>query len=160
VSNGIATPPVEKTIAGFRAITQPLDHNRSSDLLPDVLELISPLAGAIAVGISTGLQRTDAAEKIGPILEPALSGLGRGLGAGRLKSLESRLLVATSVVVPTGPNGAMEHIDLGSDDNRNKAFTMRRMLWLGVMLWALEVNFKDFLSVGDLLGIAVPTASR
>lgn len=148
----IATPTMEKKILGIRVTTCELDFWTASELLPGVLGMAAPFVGMMA---DRSVFEDESA------VEGILSRAALSMSGGRMMALIPQLLQTTSVYVPTGDRGVIENVDLSSIGQINRAFTGRKQLAVGVIKWALEVNFKDFLAAAALLApLMTPKTGR
>ena len=86
--------------------TAPLPYEKAEDLMPDIGEIVSrgfdQVSPELARLIQSGEIKLDKDDpKMLLVLLPAIGGVLRQLGGGKLKAIAPRILATTSVVVKT-----------------------------------------------------------
>ena len=126
--------------------TSPLPYEKAEDLLPDVAEIVARGFDQVSPELAQ-LVHTDGLTKEDPrmmlILLPAISGILRQLGGGKLKTLVPRLLLTTQVHLKNEA-GETEKFELISKDDRAKCFDARPDIYFQTLWHAGKVTFARF----------------
>lgn len=120
----MAVEPKSCSIEGLAVTSTPLPPFRALDLLPEIAGLVGPGAGSDQTS--------------------RMLGIIKGLGSGKLRTLLPQLLAGTKVTITDG--GKTNTITLSTVEMIDLAFDGRMRALPGVIMFALEVSFADFLA--------------
>ncbi len=120
----MSAPAQTRVIEGLNVSSTPLPPFRSLDLLPEIMGLMEPGAGA----------SSDVA---------MFAAIAKGLGNGKLRTLLPQLLAGTKLTITEG--GSPMTVTLNDVPTIDLAFDGRMKALPAVVGFAMEVSFRDFL---------------
>lgn len=148
-----APPTHTRKIGGLTVMSTELPVVDASDLIPEILPALSPLASLYASGTAGSI----GAEH----LQSLMDDVGKALSGGKFRKLVPRVLFETVVVAPVGDKGGLERVELNTVDGINLAFLgPRKKIFFQVIAFAVEVNFLSFFDAGALGALLGAMAKR
>jgi hypothetical protein len=129
----------ERDINGLRVITRMLPPMRAYRLLGRLGKLAAPIAGAMTDKALAVMQSGTQDQKMSA-MTPAMLAVFQSLEGDELEALALDVLRGTAVM-DTAANRRLDLVNAPAIDN---AFAGNLRAMLGAMMFALEVNYRDF----------------
>lgn len=133
-------------LEGAEVHSAPLPYEKAEDLLPDVAEIVARGFDQVSPELAKLIQDGGEISKDDPrmmiVLIPAISGILRQLGGGKLKSLVPRLVATTSVIIEK--DGEKLKYDLVDKAARASCFDERPDIYFETLYHAGKVTFARF----------------
>ena len=129
----------ERDINGLTITTRQLTPMRAYRLLTKIGKVAGPIARALTPSVLAQIKGGDYAAAL-----PIAMSVFTALGDDEAEALALDVLRGTAVNVSEGGNPKL--LQLENTDRINSAFQGNLKAMLGAMMFALEVNYKDFFS--------------
>lgn len=126
----------ERDIDGLKVLVTMLPFDVSNPLLWELLRKAAPILGMVQ---SDAFGQTDVQEALAPIASQFFANFPPAEWE-KIRDTLFRSVVVQGVMA----NGQTERVELHTRAGMNQAFTGRQLTAMKVVLFALEVNFRDF----------------
>lgn len=140
----------ETVIDGLEVTSTMLDFDDAAELNLELVQKLAPLVQLFALTAADELE----GDKLNDAALPVIATVAQSMRPTEWSALMRRLLERTVVVAPDA-EGKKIRLDLSQKTARNIAFQGRVLTSYKVVLFAIKINFADFIGALGPLGITV-----